>query len=266
MCAALSEKASVLLITRTPRDHQAILAILQQQKFCMTIETDGESGYQKAQLTQPNLILLDSATPRIPTLALVRMLSGLSATAHIPIIYLENSATSHGGTAALQAGAIDYLSCPYQAEELLERIQIHIRLSHGTSFEPDDELKTALQRLHQTSGRQMEDQILLQTATGMIKENLKTPLTQKALADWLQVPERRLVAVFMKCLNVRPHEYISDQRLQLAERLISTTTLSLTLIAEELGFSSLANFSTAFKKYKGISPREFRKQPFDIDV
>jgi len=262
---ALNENPSVLLITNKPREHHAVLNILQQHKFCVGIETSGEAGYQKAQLKQPSLILLDSMTPKIPTLTLVRMLNSLAATSRIPIIYLGNSAGPQGGAAALQAGANDYLSCPYQPEELLERIQIHIRLSHGLSSAAKEKQTISHLFPSQASGKQMEDQALIHAADGIIQENLRTPLTQKALANLLQVPECRLVAVFKQCFAMSPHEYISRQRLEKAEQLISTTTLSLAVIAEELGFSSPANFSTAFKKYKGISPRQFRRNPFDED-
>ena len=261
MCAALSEKPSVLLITSTPRAHQGILTALQQQGFSVGVATDGESGYQKAQLILPRLILLDSSTPSIPALSLVRMLNGLSTTSSIPIIYLASVQSYKGGSGALQAGAIDYLSCPYQTEELLARIQIHIRLSEGASSEIRHAHSQLSHSLPQESGQHMEDQMLVHATDGVIRENLSSPLTQKALAHQLQVSERRLVSAFKRCLDIRPSEYISQQRLKRAERLISTTTLSFSVIADELGYSSAANFSTAFKKYKGVSPRQFRKQP-----
>ena len=261
MCAALNEKLSVLLIAEAPRTHQAILTLLQDQGFSVGIATDGDSAYQKSQLMVPDLILLDSAVPRVPALSLVRKLRGLSATSGIPIIYLANGYFPEGGAAALRAGAVDYLSFPYLAEELLERIQIHIRLSNGVVSERLHDRPSNGSAPIAASGTQMEDQMLTQAADGAIRESLHAPLTQKALASMLQVSERRLATAFMRRWGVLPPEYIRRQRLKKAERLISTTTLSLALIAEELGFSSPANFSTAFKKYKGVSPLQFRKSP-----
>ena len=258
MCAASNKKLSVLLIAKAPRAHQTILSILQQLGFNIIIATDGAAGYQKTQLMLPSLIMLDSTTSGIPPLSLIRMLRGLSATAGIPIIYLANDSCKEECISALQAGAIDSLPCPYQAEELLARIQIHISLSKGGVSEPEQKLTF---NSPQNSGCSIGDQVLVHAADGVIQTHLNSPLTQKSLAIMLQVSERRLATAFVRSLGIRASEYIGQQRLKRAEHLISSTTLSLALIAEELGYSSPANFSTAFKKYKGISPRQFRKLP-----
>ena len=257
-----NEKPSILLIANDPKIHQPILGILTRQGFPIGIATDGESGYQKAQLTLPGLILLDASIQTFTGLCLVHMLRGLPATSSIPIIYLAPSRSSQECISALQAGSVDYLSYPYQAEELAARIQIHLRhpsQAHATTH--NRRMTDRLAARRRASGTEREDQMLIYAVDRAIRGGLKDSLTQKALADMLQVSERRLTSAFTRSAGIRLAEYIRQQRLKQAERLISTTTLSLATIAEELGFSSPANFSTAFKRHKGITPREFRNQP-----
>lgn len=57
-----------------------------------------------------------------------------------------------------------------------------------------------------------------------------------------------------------PIEYLLNKRLKEAEKLLGTTDLSITQIAEIVGFGSSSYFSQFFKKNKNMSPREYRTQ------
>jgi len=59
---------------------------------------------------------------------------------------------------------------------------------------------------------------------------------------------------------MRPRKYLSELKLHEAKVLIQQAHLSLTDIAERLGYSHLSHFSRQFKRWTGISPMEYRKQ------
>ena len=56
------------------------------------------------------------------------------------------------------------------------------------------------------------------------------------------------------------NEYISTVRVKNAEKLLATTTLPVTQIAQNCGFNSSSYFASVFKKVRGISPGEVRKK------
>jgi len=73
------------------------------------------------------------------------------------------------------------------------------------------------------------------------------------------VNERRLLRAFHRHLGMTPTDYLREQRMRAARRLLDETTLSITAIAAEVGFSSAANFTTAFRGHMGHTPSDYRR-------
>lgn len=71
---------------------------------------------------------------------------------------------------------------------------------------------------------------------------------------------------FSELVGMTPHQYLSFVRMQIAGQLLSTTQKSLSLIAESVGYTSEAAFSTAFKRHFGIRPGEYRKNRKELPV
>ena len=72
----------------------------------------------------------------------------------------------------------------------------------------------------------------------------------------------RFKAVFSREVGMPPADYVLRRRVDLAkERLLLDRRRSITNVALDLSFSSSQYFSTVFKRYTGMTPREFRKRP-----
>lgn len=217
-------------------------------------------GYHKAQILSPKLILLDSSLPKPSSIPLIRMLQGLPMTSSIPIFLLTSRPSSEECINALKAGAVDYIPMPYIVEELIERMRIHVRLAHERSA-----VSARAESPCQAAGEGKLDEncrpadlMLVRVAKEVINEQLTNPPTQKLLAEMFGVSQRKLVRAFKNCLGVKVNEYIRQQRMQKAQYYLVNTTLSLSDISDELGFSSPANFATAFRVHTGLTPRQYR--------
>src|SRR5690606_2620041 len=103
-----------------------------------------------------------------------------------------------------------------------------------------------------------KDQTLVKAAGDYLATRLARPPAMAQLAQALHTNEKRLSRAFRKQLGITVFEFIRQQRLREASRLLLQTSLSVTQIAEELGYSSAANFSTAFRGHAGQTPSEFR--------
>ena len=57
-----------------------------------------------------------------------------------------------------------------------------------------------------------------------------------------------------------PHEYLIEYRISQAKNMLKTTSLSISEIAEKVGYSDSLAFSKVFKNHIGISPKTFRRQ------
>ena len=85
-------------------------------------------------------------------------------------------------------------------------------------------------------------------------------ITLNQLAEISHVSKYHLSHVFTDEYGISPINYLILKRIAEAEHLLKTTDFSLSLISSTTGFSSSSYFAQIFKKQKGISPSEFRKQ------
>jgi AraC-like DNA-binding protein len=250
------QKTRILLISNNTRQHEHLLQSLLAGAFRVSVAADGVQGYTKAQLTLPELILMDKQVGGIDALSLTHMLQGLKATAHIPIIILDSRSESSSEECVnfLKAGAVDYIGNPYAVDEVKERINVPLRnpkqaLSHLSAG------KTLTQRPSTTA----ETSMLIYAIQKTIDANLGSPPSQKELCDMFKISRRKIMNIFQRNFGLSVSNYIRLQRMYRAEYLLRTTALKIDVIATDLGFSSPANFSTAFKTYAGVAPGKFRQ-------
>ena len=93
----------------------------------------------------------------------------------------------------------------------------------------------------------------------IILKQLATPPTIQELSVEIGINQCYLKRGFKEVFGTTIYDFIQEQRMLKAKMLLSTNSLSVSQVAEEIGFSSKSNFSTAFKKYTGIFPSELQK-------
>ncbi len=92
-----------------------------------------------------------------------------------------------------------------------------------------------------------------------IDQHFKESLTLEQLAEEGHMNKYYLAHVFKREYGVSPINYMISRRVEESRYLLAETDLSLSQIAQILGFSSLSYFSQVFRKTQGVSPAEFRK-------
>lgn len=85
-------------------------------------------------------------------------------------------------------------------------------------------------------------------------------ITLDQLAEVCHVSKYHLAHAFTEEYGISPINYLISKRISEAEHLLKTTDFSLSLISNTTGFSSSSYFAQIFRKQKGISPSQFRKQ------
>ncbi|AYR22233.1 response regulator transcription factor [Alcaligenes faecalis] len=250
------QKIRILLISNNTRQHEQLLQALLAGAFRVSVAADAVQGYTKAQLTLPELILLDKQLTGIDALSLTHMLQGLKATAQIPLIILDSrmDGSSEECVTFLKAGAVDYISNPYAVDEVKERINVPLRCPK--------KIRPAMvpgRVQSQQPGTTAETSMLIHAIQKTIDANLGSPPSQKELCDMFKISRRKIMNIFQRNFGLSVSSYIRLQRMYRAEYLLRTTALKIDVIATDLGFSSPANFSTAFKTYAGVAPGKFRQ-------
>jgi len=99
----------------------------------------------------------------------------------------------------------------------------------------------------------------LERARGFIEDNCREPLTLGQVARRAGFSRNYFSRVFKQAFGKGFEQYLTEQRLHLAERLLRSSALPVGRIGSEAGFSSAAHFSAAFRRSRGTSPLAYRR-------
>ncbi|MDF5724375.1 MAG: response regulator, partial [Rhizonema sp. PD37] len=102
--------------------------VLENEGYGVLIGIDYESGIKIVQNQQVDLILLDVMLPKIDGFEICRLLKSDSQTKDIPIIFMTALSNKEEKVKGLSLGAVDYITKPFQQEEVIARIQVHLKL------------------------------------------------------------------------------------------------------------------------------------------
>lgn len=106
-------------------------------------------------------------------------------------------------------------------------------------------------------------EVYVKKALKYINAHIKERIRSKDIADYAEVNYAYLEHLFKNRTGETLGEYIMKRKVELAESLLSNTSLGIASIAEQLGFGSRQQFNNAFKKIKGVSPQKYRVEQFD---
>ncbi|MDN8589204.1 AraC family transcriptional regulator [Paenibacillus sp. 11B] len=93
-----------------------------------------------------------------------------------------------------------------------------------------------------------------------IESNVEQNITVQDLAQIAYMHPNYFIRFFKQQLGVPPIHYITSRKIDKAKELLTSTSNTVTAIAEYLGFSDLYYFSRQFKKHTGLNPTEYRRQ------
>jgi signal transduction histidine kinase len=118
----------ILLVDDIPTNLKVLSEAVRNQGWTTLIATDGESAIEQAEYAQPSLILLDVMMPGIDGFETCARLKQNPITAAIPIIFMTALSDSVNKVRGLELGAVDYITKPFQQEEVLARVKLHLKL------------------------------------------------------------------------------------------------------------------------------------------
>ncbi len=254
-------KPHILLIDDSLVDLRLLIESLTAQDMRISVAFNGRDGLNKAALLRPDLIVLDINMPDLDGFAVCRLLRQSADTRHTPVIFLSANNDADMRVTGLALGAVDFVTKPFHAKEVLARIRIHLELSRAhrqwaqqTLAQPSYAGNNTL-----TNMDSRRDSVLVSAAINHLRENITKPPSTEALASLLGTHEKRLTQAFQDEMGMPVFAWLREERLQQACHLLTTTATPITTIGEYLGYSTTSNFGKAFKERHRCSPREFRQ-------
>lgn len=123
-----SDSSRILVVDDTTENLQVIGAILRKSGYQLSIAKHGQQGLDIAARTPPDLVLLDIMMPDMDGFEVCCRFNADDRLNDIPIIFLTASNEADSVVKGLELGAVDYITKPFNAAELLSRVNTHLQL------------------------------------------------------------------------------------------------------------------------------------------
>jgi len=122
------KKESILMVDDNPTNLQVLFQTLEGMECRMLVAKDGQTALTIAGKKFPDLILLDIMMPGMDGYEVCRRLKSQPSTQHIPVIFLSALSDTKDKVKGLNIGAVDYITKPFQPEEVIARVNTHLTI------------------------------------------------------------------------------------------------------------------------------------------
>ena len=123
-----NQNSMILIVDDTPKNIQVIGSILMQQKYRISVAKNGREALKVVKNVKPDIILLDVMMPELDGFETCKQLKESPETRDIPVIFLTAKIETEDIVKAFELGAVDYVIKPFNAKELLVRVNTHLDL------------------------------------------------------------------------------------------------------------------------------------------
>jgi YesN/AraC family two-component response regulator len=202
----------------------------------------------------PDLILSDLMMPVMNGYQLLEKLKSDDTTRHIPVIMLTARAESQDKLHALRIGVDDYLTKPFDEEELLVRIEnlLNNQATRHLAVREDSPASAAAPLLSQPDREWLEAfEVYVQ------KHFSSDTLSVSSLAYTFAMSESTLLRQLKRLTGLSPLQYIQEVRLNEARRLLENRSYNtIAQVASKVGYDDARSFTRSFKQRYGKLPSE----------
>src|ERR687885_2344862 len=175
-----SSKGNILVVDDTPANLRLLVDILTENGYKVRPVPNGKLALSAARGFPPDLILLDIMMPEINGYEVCEKLKADKLTCDIPVIFISAINDVLDKVKAFGVGGVDYISKPFQVEEVLARVGTHLAMSYlqKSLQTKNEELSTTLEQLKATQSQliQSEKMALLGQLIAGIGHEINTPL------------------------------------------------------------------------------------------
>ena len=142
---------NILVVDDLADNHRVLYSILNQQGYKIHCAKDGATALKVAQKVIPNLILLNIKMPDMDGYTVCEQLKANFATQNIPVIFLSALDDVSDKVKAFEVGAVDYITQPFQGEEVLIKAknQLDLQLAKVEISQLNQQLRQLNQQLEQ---------------------------------------------------------------------------------------------------------------------
>ena len=248
-----ANKPKILVIEDNPDMSQFLVKTLAPYYRCTTA-LNGREGLEKLQKEQFDLITSDVMMPEMDGFTFLKKVHQQELFSHTPVIMLTARALEIDKLQGLQLGVDDYITKPFNTNELLARIDNLLK----NKKEREEWQKSTNTSPVLPAENLTVEQTLLKKAEVLIIEHLaNSDFKVGDLAQHLNYSQRQLGRIIKKLTGLSPLNFIKEIRLQQARQLLESRQFSTVAeVGYEVGFADPGYFSKVYQKRFGKKPSE----------
>ena len=144
----MSDKGKILAVDDTPASLKLLSDLLRNEGYDVRSAINGTLALRSAAMSPPKLVLLDIRMPEMDGFEVCRRLKADPNTASVPVIFVSALTDTDEKLHGFELGAVDFVTKPFQREELLARVRVHLEV---------DRLRNHLEEAVQERTRKLQE-------------------------------------------------------------------------------------------------------------
>lgn len=230
-------------------------------EYRVSVAGNGREALKKL-LMMPDrydIVVSDISMPEMDGITLLERIKENPHLNALPVILLSSKSAVDDRVTGLRHGADAYLSKPFNMEEL--RLTIDNLISTLRRVKGKATTEPQIDKMIGQEEVKGNNEMLMERIVNCVHEHLSDPeYNVETLADEIGLSRAQLHRKMKEMTGIATCKFIRDMRMKEAAHLLELGTINISQIAYRVGFNDQNHFSQVFKRYYGVSPKEYREE------
>jgi DNA-binding response OmpR family regulator len=251
------ENIYTVLVVDDSQDMRHFLSTILSKDYHVLAAADGEEAKQIIRTQPVNLVVTDLMMPKVDGLELTQFIKSDPNLDFIPVILLTAKTAIESRLQALEYGADDYVTKPFEPEYLRARV-------HNILIQREQLEQSYRQRLMRLEPQKADEPIpgdafLAKLLDVMDKQMDNNTLTVDELVDEMGMGRTVFFNKLKSMTGLSPVEFIREMRIKRAAQLLEEHKYNITEVTYMVGMNDSRYFAKCFKNTYGVTPTEYRR-------
>lgn len=256
---------TLLIIEDDPQIHTLLHEILHHE-YNVLHAYDGAEGLQMIRSQMPEIVISDIRMPEMDGIALCKTVKNDPQLCHVILILLTAKNRIEERIEGYNCGADAYINKPFRADHLIsiihnqqanrDRMKAFFHSQNPVQEHEDDDNDNRI-----PDSLSEIDRRFLEKLHQFIDKSIENPdININVIAVELGFSRTSFYRKMKGLTGLAPNDYVRNFKMKKAAKLILEGNLSIAEISDQTGFGTQSHFSTAFKKYFGVSPKDYKEK------
>ncbi|MDD3107599.1 MAG: response regulator [Alistipes sp.] len=258
------KESTILVVEDDPQIHTLLNNMLRNQ-YNILHAYNGREGFDMLREKMPEMVISDIRMPEMDGIVLCKSIKSDPQLSHIAVILLTAKTRIEERIEGYNCGADAYINKPFRADHLLSIIHSQMENRHRLKnyFNDQNQSRSSEEEeLAQITNSLSEmDQRFMEKLHSFIDKSIENPdININVMAVELGFSRTSFYRKMKSLTGLAPNDYVRNFKMKKAAKLILEGNLSIAEISDQTGFGTQSHFSTAFKKYFGVSPKDYKEK------